>query len=147
MADHLAYWKSFWEYGPIGAREHACNPGYGSDQEDILDGIVAGDDFWVVGRSRDDQEWRLLQRLRVTGIATDPAGGLRVVADRPTSVFFDPTGQGDFEPQLTQLQFHPQNPITAAGKLIGRHLQRIRHLSDEDVRRLQTYACWLNRLP
>lgn len=140
MADHLAYWKTFWEYGPPVARSHVCDPGYGSDQEDILDRLAPGDHVWIVGRSRDDQGWRLLQRLTLARIATDAEERQRMVANPATSVFFDPDTQGDFEPQLIQLQFDPRNPITATGKLIGRNIQRIRHLSDLDVDALEAYA-------
>jgi hypothetical protein len=140
MADHLAYWKTFWEYGPSAARSHVRDPGYGSDQDDILDRLGPGDHVWIVGRSQDDQEWRLLQRLTLARIVTDAQGSQRMVADPATSVFFDPDIQGDFEPQLIQLHFDPRNPITANGRLIGRHIQRIRHLSDADVDTLEAYS-------
>jgi|SRR5262245_6384428 len=146
MAAHLAYWKTFWEYGPSAARNHVADPGYGSDQEDILDRLSPGDRVWIVGRSRDDQEWRLLQRLSLTRIATDAEGKQRMVANPTTSVFFEPDSQDNFEPQLKQLQFNPRNPITVVGKLIGRSLQGIRHLSDVDVDTLETYAGRLDTL-
>ncbi len=69
-----------------------------------------------------------------------------MVANAAASAFFDPDTQGDFEPQLTTLEFNPRHPITATGRLIGRSIQRIRHLSDPDVDALEAYARSLNTL-
>jgi hypothetical protein len=120
--------------------------GFGSDQDDIMEQVSEGDTFWIVGRSKDDNEWRLLQRVHVAKRYTDK-GMQRVLADSDKSEFFDPANQSDFEPVLKNLEFASENgPIVADGKLVGQHIQRLRMLSAADATRLQEYAAGLSGL-
>jgi hypothetical protein len=145
MADCLAYWKTYWEYGPSNAKEHSLTTGWGSMQMAFLDRISEGDTLWVVGRSQDDTDWRLLQRLHVARTYTNGEGSQRVVADPSRSAFFVPEIEVGFEERLRQLRFASNRPITGSGKLIGRNIQTIRPLSKADVALLEDYAKHLNR--
>jgi hypothetical protein len=148
MRDCLAYWETFWDrqYGPTNAKAHTCRIGYGSGQDHFLDRIAEEDNLWVVARSQDDTEWRLVQRLHVARTYTDKEGVQRVVADPSRSDFFDPETQADFEQTLKKLQFASNQPISATGKLIGRHIQTIRPLSDADQALLAVFALRLSRI-
>jgi hypothetical protein len=140
MADSLAYWKTYWDYGPNPAKEHSCTIGWGSGEENFLDKVSEGENLWVVGRSKDDTGWRLLQRLHVARTYTDEEGRQRVVAERSASRFFVSEGQPDFEEQLRQLHFVSNKPIAGSEKRIGQYIQPIRPLSEADVALLEAYA-------
>jgi len=108
--------------------------------------VAKGDRAWVVGRSEDDEEWRLLQRLTIDRVYIDGEGAQRMVAIHHSSLFFDPSNQDDFEAQLRLLQFDPTRPIDNDGAMIGQNIQAIRRLSEEDIKLLDNYAARLATL-
>ena len=127
----LVYWKTYWNYGEEGAKEHVVTKGYGSGAVKF----VADDRLWVVATDRAYQtEWKLLQFIRTTS-----AMGGRAFADPDYSRFF-PHNQSGFESVLRKLQFRSGKAISRSGRQIGQQLQRPRPLSNDDITLLKKFA-------
>jgi hypothetical protein len=148
MAHYMVYWKYFErDDAKLGV---VWGSDWYSENERIFNQLARGDNLWVVVRL--DEEWRLLQRIRVQElkIETDEDspevqeyGRYHAIGDPLLSKSFDIRLQQDFAPTIRQLTFRSGKPITATGKLIGRFFQTARVLSDADAKLLSTYEATL----
>jgi len=102
----------------------------------------------VSGGTDHTDEWRLLQRIHVRKRKFEGSEYERpyhASGDPKKSLKFDIVKQPDLTPLLHKLEFVSGRRIKAKGRLIGRSLQAIRPLSDDDVVLLEDYAKGLKR--
>jgi hypothetical protein len=147
MADFMVYWKYFEK------DDEKLGAVWGSDwyteNERFFNQLAPGDNLWVIVRL--NEEWRLLQRIRVQGLrietdenssAVQEYGRYHAIGDPTSSGNFDIHSQQDFAPTIRQLTFESGKQITAIGNLIGRSFQAARALSNADAKLLS--ACETN---
>jgi hypothetical protein len=148
MSDCLMYWKFFWT--DYEGDPEVLNDEWYTKSEHFFKQVKPGDNLWVVVSGGTDyaDEWRLLQRIHVRKLKFEGSKYERpyhASGDPTKSSKFDIDRQSDLTPLLHKLEFASGRRIKTKGRLIGRSLQAIRPLSDDDVVRLEDYAKGLKR--
>jgi hypothetical protein len=149
MADCLVYWKYFRDEA-YEDEANAFTQHWFTRSPYFFDQIKPGNNLWVVvsGGREFPQEWRLLQRILVRALKPERTDRpYHAIGDTKKSQIFDIRKQKDLAPFLRKLKFASGVRITAKGKLIGRSLQSIRPLAEEDVELLENYTRGLKKAP
>lgn len=147
MADYLVYWQQYWEDA---AQDPNIEPSksWSTDSKALYGTVERGDSLWVVvtGGSDYPNEWRLLERIRVSKpqpeLEESKWGRYHIIGDKRKSQIFSVQSQPDFTAILLLLRFASGKRIDALGKRIGQALQThgFRKLSESDAVLLEEYA-------
>jgi hypothetical protein len=147
MADYLVYWQQYWEDA---AQIPNMKPSkvWSTDSKALYGTVERTDNLWVVvtGGSDYPNEWRLLERIRVSypqpELEESKWGRYHIVGDKRKSQVFSIQAQPDFTAILLLLRFASGKRINVLGKRIGQALQThgFRKLSESDATLLEEYA-------